>query len=323
MNQDHKSKPASVRAPENCPKEVAHGDVELIPGNFIPCAVLDNKMRVLSTRGVSRTFGYRKTGTDRTKTGAPQPPPFLAASALKPFLSENLIVLLNSPIEYQPKMGGRTAYGYDHSVFPAICKAIVAADRAGRLKSTQQPAARLASTMLDALVGVAMVALIDEATGYRDEVDDDEYQKLLKLYVLPEMRPWLRRFPPEFTELTFKLMRWKRNSKSTHTPRFMGKVINKWIYGRLPEPVLPELQRMNPPVNGRRRYRHHQGLTPDTGIPHLDRQISAVMVLMRASRDRRQFEELLIRAFPVSGDQMPLGTATDVEIKPEAKVKKR
>jgi hypothetical protein len=47
--------------------------------------------------------------------------------------------------------------------------------------------------------------------------------------------------------------------------------------------------------------------------PHLDRQIISVMTLTRASRDRRQFEELLVRAFPVSGDQMPLGTATEAD----------
>lgn len=218
---------------------------------------------------------------------------------------------MNAPIEYRPKKGGRTAYGYDHSVFPDICKAIVAADDQGKLKSRPKPIADAARAMIKALIGVAMISLIDEATGYQAERDSDELQRILKAYVVPEMRPWLRRFPQEFTEPAFRLMRWRLNNKSTHTPRFMGKVINECIYKRPPAPVLPELQRMNPALNGHRRAKHHQHLTPDTGIPHLDRQIVAVMALMRGARDRRQFEELLVRAFPVSGDQMPLGIATE------------
>jgi P63C domain-containing protein len=312
MNTNQRSK--RTQAPDNCPREIAHGVLEIIPGNLIPCAVLDNEMRVLSTRGVSRAFGYKKTGTNLNRTGAPQPPPFLASLAVKPYLSDDLIVRLNSPRVYRPKKGGRTAYGYDHSVFPDICKAIVAADKAGKLKLLRQrPIAEFANAMLDALVGVAMVALIDEATGYQAERELDELQRLVKAYVVPVMLPWLKRFPSDFKKETYRLMRWKHNDTSTRTPRFMGKVINKWIYGRLPEPVLPELQRVNPAINGQRRAKHHQHLTPNTGIPHMDRQIVAVMALMRASRDRRQFEELLVRSFPVSGDQMPLGTATDVE----------
>lgn len=318
MNDDQKS---NTKASNSIPKEVARGELEIIPGHPVSCAVLDNEMRVLSTRGFSRAFGYRKTGTDKNRTGAPQPPPFLASSAIKSFLSDELIVRLNSPIVYQPKMGGRTAYGYDHSVFPDICKAIVAADDEGKLTSRLKRIADAARATVDALVGVGMVALIDEATGYRPSLEDDAYQKLVRAYVVPEMRPWLRRFPPEFTDLVFKLMGWKRNDKSTLTPRFQAKLINDWVYSRLPEPVLPELRRVNPAVNGQRRAKHHQHLTPDTGIPHLDRQIIVVMAFMRAARDRRQLEEMLVRAFPVPGDQMPLGTATEVEVKTENKGK--
>jgi len=295
------------------PKEVAHGDLELIPGSLIPCAVLDNGMRVLSTRGVSRAFGYRKTGTNLNKTGAPQPPPFLASSALKPHLPDDLIVLLKSPIVYRPKMGGRTAYGYEHIVFPKICKAIVAADRAGDLRPQQQPVARVASAMLDALVGVAMVALIDEVTGYQADRARDELQQILKAYVHPALLPWLQRFPPEFFKETYRIMGWEYKEGTASRPGFVGQVINECIYKRLPEPVLPELQRRNPSIGGRRRHQHHRYLTLETGIPHLDKQVSIVTTLMRISRDRRQFQENLVKAFPVSGDQMPLGTATEAE----------
>jgi hypothetical protein len=294
----------------SCPKEIAHGELEMIPGSRIPCAVLDNGMRVLSTRGVSRVFGYRKTGTNTNRTGAPQPPPFMASESVKPFISDDLMVRLKSPIIYRPKVGGRTAYGFDCSVFPDVCKVIVAADDAGALKSQQRPLARVARLVIDALIGVAMISLVDEATGYQAERARDDLQKILKAYVCPEMLPWLQRFPEEFFKETYKVMGWTYKAGSAKHPGFVGHIINDWIYKRLPTPVLPELNRVNPVIDGNRRRKHHQHLTLDTGIPHLDRQIGVVTAFMRASSDRRQLEELLVRAFPVPGDQMPLGTAT-------------
>jgi hypothetical protein len=293
------------------PKEVASGQLEIVPGSTIACAVLDNGMRVLSTRGASRAFGSKKTGTDTTGTGAPQPPPFLASASIKPFLSEHLIVLLNSPIVYRPMKGGRTAYGYDCSVFPLICKAVIAAEKKGALRESQGKLAALANAMQGALVGVAMIALIDEATGYQDIRPRNELQQILAAYVVAEMLPWLKRFPDEFFKETYRIMGWKYEEGAVRHPQFVGKVINEWIYKRLPDPVLPRLRELNPSINGSRRHKHHQHLTVETGIPHLDKQIGFVTMLMRASRDRRQFEELLVRAFPVRGDQMPLGTATD------------
>jgi hypothetical protein len=292
------------------PREQNSGVLELVPGVPIACAVLSNGMRVLSTRGVSRAFGSKKTGTDNTGTGAPQPPPFLTSKSLSPFLSEQLIALLNSPVIYLPKVGGRTAYGYDHSVFPMICKAIIAADRAGVLKTQQLGMVKAADAMLDALVGVAMVALIDEATGYQQDRARDELQTILKAYVNDAMLPWLARFPAEFFKQTYRLMKWDYKPGSAKHPGYVGKIINECIYERLPEPVLPKLRELNPVINGNRRRKHHQHLTEDTGIPHLDKQIASVTTLMAAAVDRNAFDEMLVRAFPKVREQIPLGLST-------------
>lgn len=294
----------------SAPKETHDGKLEIIPGVVIACSVLENGARVLSTRGVSRAFGSRKTGTNNTKTGAPQPPPFLASAALKDHVPAGLTALLESPIVYRPKTGGRTAYGYDCKILPDICKVVVAAKRAGRLGPRHEAVAAAAEAMLDALVGVAMVALVDEATGFQEERARDELQRILRAYVVEEMLPWLERFPPEFFRQIYRLMGWTFQEGSAKRPQFVGKIINEWIYKRLPPPVLPKLRELNPSVNGRRRNKHHQFLTQETGIPHLDDQVKAVTTLMRAAKDRRMFEELLVNAFPAMGDQMPLGTAT-------------
>lgn len=292
------------------PRETHSGSFELIPGRTVQCAVLDNGTRVLSTRGVSRAFGSKKTGTDNTGTGAPQLPPFLASKALKPFLSDGLVMLLNSPIVYRPISAGEKAHGYDCSVFPMILKAVIAAERAGVLKEQQMGIANAAHAMLDALVGVAMVALVDEATGYQQDRARDELQTILKAYVNESMLPWLARFPAEFFKQTYRLMNWEYKPGTAKHPQYVGKIINECIYDRLPDPVLPKLRELNPVVNGSRRHKHHQHLTEDTGIPHLDKQIASVTTLMTAAVDRKAFDEMLVRAFPKVREQIPLGLAT-------------
>lgn len=46
------------------------------------------------------------------------------------------------------------------------------------------------------------------------------------------------------------------------------------------------------------RHKHHQLLTADTGIEQLDRQVGAVMSLLRVAYDREDFGPLFSKAFP-------------------------
>ena len=75
------------------PKETHTGVLEIVPGYAIKCGVLDNKIRVLSSRGLGRAFGSKKTGVE---SGAPKLPPFLASPSIKPFIPEDLMVRLAS-----------------------------------------------------------------------------------------------------------------------------------------------------------------------------------------------------------------------------------
>jgi hypothetical protein len=211
-------------------------------------------------------------------------------------------VRLNSPTIYRQKTSG-IAYGYEADLLPKICGVILDAHKAGALRSTQQYLVDRAEVMIRAFATVGVIALIDEATGYQAERARDELQRLLEAYVVEEMRPWIPVFPEEFFRQVYRLQRWQYKEGTAKTPRYVGKLINEWIYKRLPKPVLPELQKRNPALDGRRRHKHHQFLTEDTGIPHLDRQIASVVTLMRISPNRDVFERHLVDAFPKPGDQ--------------------
>lgn len=308
MTPEQRSAAARMALKARWPKlRATHEGVMALGPIQLECAVLEDGRHVVSERAFTRALGRARPGGQTfRRRGGDQLPIYLALKNLKPVIPEGFTV---ATYPYRRKDGG-SAIGVDAMLIPTICGIWNDARNQGVLRSSQLPTARAADLIVRGFARVGIIALIDEVTGYQADRERDDLQKILKAYVCAEMLPWLQRFPSEFFEEIFRIMRWEYDKDSAARPGFVGKIINEWIYKRLPKPVLPALQTVNPVVNGHRRRKHHQYLTPDTGIPHLDRQISAVTVLMRASTDRRMFEDLLIRAFPVAGDQMPLGTAT-------------
>ncbi|MFC7662984.1 P63C domain-containing protein [Methylorubrum suomiense] len=141
----------------------------------------------------------------------------------------------------------------------------------------------MAERLLDALPKVAMVALVDEATGYQALRAHNELQTILSAYILPEHRPWTQKVPVEFTKEIYRVYGWNY-TPDNRGPRYASKLIRNLLYKPLPAPVLPELDRVNPPnEKWQRKRRHHQHLTPETGLEHFKGQLSGVMALLRAT----------------------------------------
>jgi hypothetical protein len=296
------------------PKETHTGTLK-IGDREILCSVLDNGIRVFSTRSIHRALGSKtKGGRGRDAqasiaeaSGAPLLPTFLASPALKPHIPNDLMVPLISPLQYRPKHGGRTAFGYDATLLPRICEVILDADKAGVIKANQKPVAEMAGILIRAFARVGVIALVDEATGYQRERDRDELNRILEAYIAKELLPWAKRFPDEFFKQAFRIHGWEYRQGSVRSPRYLGKLINKTVFEPMPPGVLDRLRTLNPPSeSGYRRHRHHQFLTPDTGLPHLDKQIVAVTTLMRVSDDKERFWDLFDKAFPKKDQQIRL-----------------
>lgn len=164
----------AISAPETR-KAQPHEGVLQIGTREIPCSVLSDGTRVLSIRGVSKALRYGGTaGISPEDDGAAQLPPFLQSASIKPFVSEDLSALLGAPTVYRPKRGGRTAFGYEATILPDICSAILDARNSGRLKSNQAALGESAEALLRAFAKVGIVALVDEATGYQADRARDE-----------------------------------------------------------------------------------------------------------------------------------------------------
>ena len=275
-------------------------------GMTFRCAVLDDESRVISGTEFMRVLGIYRSGalsTRRSDEDGFYVPLHLAFKNLRPFIleDEELVESLREPIRYRDQKGS-LGDGIPGQVLRRICSVWVRAHRAGVLGPSQEKIADKAQILLDALADVAIIALIDEATGYQKRRAHNALQKILSAYIAPELLPWQSRFPISYYEQLHRVMGWRFDASSTARSAYIGKLTNRLIYDKLPPGVLPELRRRNPtdPVTKRRRHKHHQLLTNDVGNPHLHNQITAVTTLFRATPDGnwRFFETLFNQAYP-------------------------
>ncbi len=243
--------------------------------------------------GRSRT---PKAGTGSGFASVDNMPPFLAAINLKPFISDELRQS-TMPILFKTK-DGRRAYGYKAEILPMVCDVYLKLRDAGNVPKTQKHIVEACDILMRGFAIVGIIALVDEATGYQEDRAKDELQIILKHYISEALLPWIQKFPNEFFKQVYRLHGWEYKPETVKRPQYIGKLINKYVYEKLPLGVLGELRRKNPVTEkGYRKYRHFQFLTADTGNPHLDRQIMVVTTLMQAATDKNAFEEMFSRVF--------------------------
>jgi hypothetical protein len=174
-----------------------------------------------------------------------------------------------------------------------IAEAVIQADNARTLQKQQAGIAHQCRVITSSLTRVGLIALIDEATGYQTKSDSDELQQILTAYLLPEHRPWMQTIPAEFTSEIYRVYGWRR-SPDNRGPRYAGKLIRQLIYERMPNPVLPALDDLNPTNKKyQRKHRHHQFLTKEQGLDHFRTLVITVMTLLRVSKNKHEFKRLL------------------------------
>jgi hypothetical protein len=274
----------------------------------ISCAVLPDGRRVLSQRGVGRSLGRQRGGSDargdRDAAGG-NLPFFIGAKSLFPFIPSDLMALVTQPILYQQTKGGGQGYGIEASALPMICDVWLKARHAGALTRPQLAVAQRAEMLMRGLAHVGVVALVDEATGYQEVRDRQALQAILDKFLAKELAAWAKRFPDDFYKEIFRLRGWKWNT--LRRPGVVAAWTKDLVYARVAPGVLNELERKNPILaSGRRGSKHHQWLSEDVGHPALAQHLHAVIGLMRAADTWDSFMRLINRAFPKRGDNLEL-----------------
>jgi hypothetical protein len=258
-------------------------------GNLeIPCYVLDNGMRVFSGRGIQKAIGYDSKSGQWMNS-------FCKMDGVSSYLcagDNSISERLSKPIKFKRNNAGgsqSTANGYEVTLLVDICSAIIDANRAGVFDN--DVIVRNADIIIRSVAKVGIIALVDEATGYQYERENDELQKILKAYISEELLPWQKRFPDIFYKELFRLNGWDYTVNGIKKrPGIIGKWTNTFIYEELPNGVLEELKKKTPKSeSGNRTNRYHQLLTTDIGEPNLEKQINKVITLFQVSDNMKQF----------------------------------
>lgn len=268
------------------------GDLE------IPCYVLADGKRVIVRRGILNSLGMTDGTASRIlEKRIDRLTKFVEGKSLNPFISNELLELIKSPIKFQTT-NGTVAYGYEATILADLCEAILKAREKGELHHQQVHIAEHAEILVRGFARVGIIALVDEATGYQDDRARDALAKILEAFVAKEIQKWVKTFQADFYKELFRLQGWAFTGK-TQRPALVGRLTNDLVYSRLAPGVLDELRRMNPPdEKGRRKHKLFQGLTPDVGHPKLVEHLAIVTAFMKASMSWKQFKELLDRVKP-------------------------
>jgi P63C domain len=265
------------------------GDLE------IPCYVLKDGRRVLVQRAMISALGMTPGGSSQ---GRDRLAKFAGQDRLKSFVPGGLQSGTLTPIEFRTQEG-RRALGYEATMLPDLCDAVLAARKAGTLTSKQQHIADHCEILVRAFARVGIIALVDEATGYQEVRDRRALEAILDRYLRKELAAWAKRFPDEFYQQIFRLKGWEWKGLTVRRPGVVGKYTTDLVYERLAPGIVEELERLNPKnEHGNRARRHHQWLTEDVGHPALAQHLYALMGFMRVSNTWEDFYRMVQRAFP-------------------------
>jgi len=267
------------------------GDLN-IGDKSISCAVLSNGKRIITQTALFDAFNRTRKGEKRLD-GLPS---IVGAKNLLPFVTDELKEKA-LPIHYYSQ-SGKILSGYDAELIPIVCELYLSAEDEKVLHESQEKIAIQAKILIRALAKVGITALIDEATGYQYDRENNALQEILKAYIAEDFLKWQARFPRKYYQELFRLYGWKYNPTSLKRPQYLGKFTNEYIYKHLPEGVLDELRNKNPKTpKGHRIKRHHQFLTGEIGIPHLEKHITKVITIMELSSNPDEFKENFNRVF--------------------------
>ncbi len=156
------------------------------------------------------------------------------------------------------------------------------------------------------LANVAIIALVDEATGYEKLRKRQALAEVLDRYLSDKLNPWTKTFPDAYYENLFRLKGWdyKTLSPGDGKPAEVGKITREVVYRRLHPGIVEELDRQNPQVvPGRRLYKHHQWLSDEIGHPALREHLAKIVTVMQLSDGWIEFERNLGKVLPMRDEQ--------------------
>ncbi len=314
-------KAAAARWNEHKIKQATYTGELSIGGRTLSCAVLEDGTRVLSQNGVGAALGRVKGGAYQPKIAeddGEKLPFFIAATALRQFISDDLLLVLNNPIPYQNLKGGGIASGIPATALPQICDVWLRAREAGVLNKPQKAVAQRAEILMRSLASVAIISLVDEATGYQEIRPRDALQAYLEKLIAKELAAWAKKFPDEFYENIYKLKGWPWPGMTVNRYSVVAHYTNDLVYDRLAPGLRKALEEKNPKnEKGWRLAKNHQWLTADIGDPMLAQHLHSLVMFQRLAISSgfgwNRFVKMVDRVMPKRGATLELPFPEETE----------
>jgi len=279
------SKAARARWGDSLPRAIREGKLILL-GRSIPCAVIEGEIRILNQAGFLRAIGRArspKAGTGIQTTV--DLPFFLQAKVLRPFISDDLATS-TKPISYLSESGS-TETGYDAKLLTSVADVYLkyrddCLKRGKPIPEKYQHIIESCDILIRSLAGVAIVALVDEASGYQEIRPQNALQAYLEKLVAKELAAWVKTFPDEFYENIYKLKNWTWPGMSKNRYSVVAHYTNDLVYERLAPGLRAELEKKNPKnEKGRRTAKNTQWLTAEIGHRMLAQHLYSLTMFQR------------------------------------------
>jgi P63C domain len=289
-----KARWARVRDPNRLPEAETDG-VLTIGDMGLDVYVLNDRRRLINKKAMARALHLKSEGGNAFMRS-------MSRKGIQSVLSNNLLQKIENPILFKP-IKGDLADGYEAEILIEVCDALIQARNEKKLASSQFFLAVQAEIIIRAAAKTGIIALVDEATGYRDKLKD-EYKRLFDQFIRDELRQWEQEFPDKFFDMIYRLYGLKRQKPdTTRHPQFFAHFIRKYVYYPLANSkgaILERLEAKNPVayVGGRRKHKHFQFLNDEIGMPSFRQHLWQVVGIGEAAVDRIQFERGFYRAFP-------------------------
>lgn len=246
-------------------------------GNPVDCYVLDTGERVISLRGTLKAMADREGGNLAE---------YIGIQGLKPYINSEIILAETKDFTIPgTQFKGK---GIAAERFLEICNAYVLAQENNDLKTDRQiEIAIKCSILLGACAKTGLIALIDEATGYQYEREQNALQIKLKAFIAEELREWEKTFPDELWEQFGRLTNWRG---ALHLrPKWWGKLVIELIYDALDPDVAEYLKKNKPPP--RKGQNYHQWMTGNYGLKQLITHIYEIIGIAKTCHNIRDLRD--------------------------------
>lgn len=259
----------------------------------VDCYVLDDKSRVISMRATVKAIANDDNG-DLSK--------YVGVKSLQPYIDATGIS--SKFVEFTIPGNPNKAKGITAETFLDICSAYVSALTSGApLTEKQRGIAINCSILLSACAKTGLIALIDEATGYQYDREEDALQVKIRAFIPEELRAWEKTFPDELWEEFGRLTHWQGSLQQR--PKYWGKLVLELIYDAMDPDVAKYLKENKP--KPRHGLNYHQWLSEDLGVRALTTHLNQVIGIAKTCNTMEELRHKVALYYGKEDLQLSMG----------------